>query len=264
MVLRELDRPKESLLPSTIVYAGASPKRTALLEMLLEDQGTTLLTCPFPFEPNDQDAGVVAQYKRVVALSELGLPPDKSLVIAADTQTSVVLEDGRLLPRNKPRNPEEILANFRAMETGAYEVNAATVFFNDGQCIEDSLRCRVGLRGDVLAALQTRVGLAEYCRLAQQFYSEPPYSTSGFPPMGLKDMSGGISLPVLRRMDGIESINGSNLLELPSDELHDVLKEALFTVAVGLSPRLLERINPKARQIIYNWSWLTQTTDKLV
>ena len=187
------------------------------------------------------------------------------MIIAADTQTCVVLGDGSLRARNKPKNKAEIRANFAEMSFSAtYEVQAATVFSNNGTRMKDLLHCRVGLRPDTLVEIQTEKGFARYCDVTQRFYAEPPYSTNGFPPMELQDMSGGISLPVLRMMNGIEVINGKRLDELERQELGDVIKEALFTVAVGFSPVLLEKINPRARAIIYNWPWLVETTDKLV
>lgn len=253
---------KEVVLPPNLVYAGASHKRTKVLQMVL---GNRLRVHPFPYEPHDWGVEEVARYKRAVALNTLGLPPKESLVIAADTQTCIVLEDGSLSPRNKPKSRKEVEDNFREMDSSReYELMAATTFFHNGTTRADTLRCRVRLFEDSLRKLRTPEGMGDYCALVERFYSEPPYSTHNFPPMNLGDMSGGISLPALRMMGAIEAIDGNRLDQLPAKEQRDVLSEALFTVAVGLSPVLLEELNPMAREIIYNWPWLQETTAKLV
>ena len=46
--------------------------------------------------------------------------------------------------------------------------------------------------------------------------------------------------------------------------LTQLLENALYTVAVGFSPRLLRQINPNAEELLSNWDWLEQNVREII
>lgn len=238
-----------------VIYAGASERRIACLQQLRIDGRLTLV--PLPLEPTGSTLEV-ARFKIKHALDQ-GV--NTGLVIAADTQTYLQLEDESFSPRVKPRGLGEILANFQTIAaSGTYEVQSASVACQPPKktYYADLLGCRVQLSAVGIQHLLTEGGFDEYQKGVLGFYSHPVYTGSGLSPETPCGFSAGFSLPVLARMSLVESVNGQPLDPKQPSHLTAILKQALYTVAIGFSPKLLRLINPAADRLIDEWPWLNQ------
>lgn len=195
-------------------------------------------------------------------------------VVAADTNTLIgIIENGRnhLESKGKPQNYDVTMQHFSRMSDraksvgfGYYEATAASAFQGDVGTTSELRTTRVVLNKDKIANLASTSGFQEYLELFNAFYRSRAYSSSGLSPVQPTDLSAGISLPVLVKMGAVEMINGTELKKEKAKKLELVLKQALLNVAVGFSPKILEKIHPDAISYLIGWSWTNQVVEEML
>lgn len=195
-------------------------------------------------------------------------------VVAADTNTLIGIienEKNHLESKGKPQNYDVTMQHFSRMRDraksvgfGYYEATAASAFQGDAGTISELSTTRVVLNEGKMDKLASRGGFEEYVELFNDFYRGRAYRSSGLSPVKLTDLSAGISLPVLVKMGAVEMINGTELKKEKAKKLELVLKQALLNVAVGFSPKILEKIHPDAISYLIGWSWTNQVVDEML
>ncbi len=223
-------------------------------------------------EPETPDVLAVARYKVDVLLGHMGreqqLGQNKdAIIVAADTRTNVPMftDSGvNIVSKGKPKHPHEARENFRHMlevaqktsEDPFYSVNSGAVckrVRGNEVPLEAYSESQFVLDPTALYYLATDEGFARYRRAFLEFYSVPPYSNNGMKPIDVTDLSGGISLPVLMRLNAITRINGKDKND---PQFNTELRDAIQIVAVGIPNSILKPFVPQAEKRYQNWAWL--------
>lgn len=255
--------------PEKVIYAGTSPRRATFIQ-------DTFKTIPFQSfdispEPPWTDTGLVMRYK-IGRAYEGNSFNGNAVVLGADTRTLTPILNNTgsisMVSRGKPKNDEELFRTFQSIhevakvtgEQPCYMVeNSSGLLHHDvnGQTnfMEDRDNVFVMLKKEGAAHLATTRGISEYMKEFRDFYSQPPYEKSVTP----FDLSGGISLPVLTKMGMIDSVDG---ISPDSFMFYKVLRRALHTVAIGISPELLDNVGINSANVIKHWDWINQVTKK--
>lgn len=199
-------------------------------------------------------------------------------IVAADTRTEIqeINRDGViiLVSKGKPSSNEDVRNNFRKLYDVAsqqgecfYRVVSASALGVGSQIFIDQMQCTVALNGEKIGFLASESGFSKYTDLFNRFYGLPAYASNGLPGIELTDISGGISLPVLLSLGVVKSVDGVEV-DVSTPEKEEKLKEAIigaiYTVAVGFSPRILSALYPQAIDVIFGWKWLSEVADETI
>ncbi len=270
-------REKEPPSSLIVIYAGQSARRKAFIQHcfpnspVLDSEGGT--------EPDIEDVVEIMHGKLDHVLKGVTLPEHgknwKIALIAADTRTSTLtVGDGDvtyLESRGKPKRTLDIRRVFEEMhEAGAvsdglpyYVVRSASGVHVRAPRTEDRLvsdhTSTIELHPEFTRILGTHEGFEQYLEAAQDFYSSPSYTNDGtHPAIELTDISGGLSLPVFVKMKGVVAIDGTRFID---PHFPAAFRNALYNVAVGISPEILSKIQPRAHEAIRHWQWLNQVVE---
>lgn len=260
--------------PDIVLYAGASSRRLEFISRAFKESQINNFSTGE--EPN-LDVFSVTKFKIDSGkryLTKINKPLGLSaIVLAADTQTIIPKfydNEIMLLHKNKPKEIEQVYQSLYDIYESSYITNtdpkykvtsASGLYHTNGgeitQIEEES--SNITLNKKLLSYLITPDGFREYLETFHQFYSSPPYSNyqmNGITPLNL---SSGISLPVLVKMNGVSSINNINKED---QRFRTTLMQNIHTVAVGISSRILSRVQVDPKYSIEEWDWLNQVTDK--
>lgn len=260
---------KETLVarqnPTTIYYAGQSPRRKHCIESLFpRTEVLTFNVEPEPVAPVED----VVHHKVNVVLNHPSFEAETGgIIVAADTQSiTPSLYAGKLVDseaKSKPSSEGEVVELFRSMSNTTdlpyYTVKSASVIHDvsTGQrsavLVEET---NIGLDQTVLRYLATAEGFDEYRRVFAAFYSSDVYSRNGLPQIGICDISSGLSLPVLSLIGAINNIDGivSNNEEL----FKEAFKRSLQVVAIGIPLGLFEGYS------LGEWVWTDEVTNAVL
>jgi len=142
-----------------------------------------------------------------------------------------------------------------------YSVESASVFYKNGSGAfvgSQVDKAVMTLNPEKIQAL-SEGEFTLYLSTFAQFYASEAYSEAGLPLIEVKDVSGGISLPVLAMLGAIESIN-SIPLDTSTEEGIKAFQEAMLVVAVGFGDTVIENVSPQAPQNLREWEWLAMVT----
>lgn len=196
-------------------------------------------------------------------------------VVAADANTYIAIfgpKGEKLVPKGKPSVPQTTYRHFQSMSRraardgdGYYEVHSASAFVDPSKK-EHSERegTRVVLHLEKINRLATKEGFLEYMMEFADFYSSEAYSSHGLQSLRMEDLSGGISLPVLAKMGAVKMIDGVEIAKVPYSEAELILKQALLNVAIGFSPKILNKIHPDAMAFLLGWSWTNNVVNSIL
>lgn len=277
----ELPKSPEQLI-DVVVLASSSPRRKTFIKYLFPDKQVEII--PAGEELETSDVALIALdkadqvYSLIPTRSSTGNKDSTILILAADIRTSVPAiksNEFHSVSSGKPIGPrgfeisllQVCLLPDLADQPPHYRIDSGSArlifpkermerfpgaLFRREQTV-------VTLRDELAAYLITPDGQEHYLQEFHDFYSSPPYANYDMPEIDTTSISAGISLPVLSRLDAIESINNINQSD-PSYK--DVLKKAIFLAAVGFSPRLLKFLVSDIDDRIENWAWLAEVTNK--
>jgi len=249
----------------TIVAATESPRRLLFLasipaiKLLVYGGGEELAT---------NDVIQVAVGKAISAREQLRSEQilNGQLIVGADIRTEILTPKG-FVSRGKPKDGEHLVwENFAQMSLVdgklGYRLVAGSAVDHEGKMTKSFSLCRVFIKKEGMIYLSSLRGFEEYKAAYLDFYSSPPYSSQNLRPIGLRDVSGGISLPVLVSMGLVEGISfdGVNMIDLSRESL----MRAIFIAGVGYGPAVLEKLDPNYLEIIKAWDWLNQVTNKIL
>jgi len=247
-----------------LIYAGQSHRRKLFLTHLTGEEPMCV------GGGNEDDIPDVARITAgkldfgLAALTTLNIS-DQASVISADTRTRVFASKNGDVPRlnskGKPIKAEDVRQTFGEMlhaveKTGTnpfYQVVSASGFHKGDNRQIDTRTCRVELNADVLRYLATEDGFNHYQESFRSFYSTGSYHKNGLALIAPTDLSSGISLPVLVGLGCVDSIDGVKRVDSGYKE---ALKQGIYTVGIGFSPKVLASISDNAKEKIANWSWL--------
>jgi hypothetical protein len=192
-------------------------------------------------------------------------------VIAADSRTET-FENPRgrdlFVSHGKPKDEEEFANHIHNMsKTGRamYRVLVGSHLadYSSEQTFPVETRDRqlisVRLKPETLRILGTDAGLQHYLDAFNEFYASETYKKNGLTQATkITDLSSGFSLPVLIQEKMVEAVGFDQKpqsLELIDDRL---LKQLIYGVAAGYSPRVLDQVLPGSYDLIIdNWAWLS-------
>lgn len=265
-------------LPKVIIYAGESHRRKAFLANAFPK--ATLETFSVEPEPETTDVKSIVEYKLDLGVErslELGLngQRDNAIIVAADIRTLTPFEkkgeEVELRSTSKLENYPAIWGNLQRMrkicsgieDKPFYIVDIASGYHsladNNRQIQRD--HCLIILDPDGFYYLTRYAGFKDYLERFSTFYSEPPYSTHGLPPIRPTDISAGLSLPVLTEMGIVESIDG---IDRESDQFTQAFLEGLYKVGVGFNAPTLTSFHPDIAKTVAGWSWNNQVAEKVL
>lgn len=269
---------KERPVPLTVIYAGESRRRREFLLYAFPEAAS--FSFPGGEEPDVPDVYAIAKGKIRFANAFM---PDMTVdrqtrrqivIVAADTRTSTLAPNktgtsAELKSRGKPRNPQEVLRTFHAMHEASVqfdtppfyqavsgsisEIKSPRGYQKNGQLATTT----VELDPDFVERLCSDSGFTIYQQVWDDFYSSPPYSAVGHTNVHMSDISAGISLPVLAKLGAIVAIDNTSIQD---ERYPDILKRAIFNVAVSFHPAVLKPILPNIEEIIDHWPWLNKVT----
>ncbi len=262
------DKPR---IPKRIFYAGESQRRKAFLKFCFPD--ITNYSFNIDPEPDIPNVFRIMKYK-IQRLNNSAKLLEGDVIIAADTRTAInrlnqttgEIEESS---KGKPKSIKEVQNNFKeiveASDKGVdppyYTVKCASgCLYSDHEeeffGVQDV--CQIVLRKDAFSRLTTSEGFNDYLNTFQEFYSNPPYSTEKMKAVSPLNLSGGISLPVLTKMDMVDSVYG---ISRDGELFHEVLKHAIHLVAVGIAPDLMDVFGVEGNNAVKEWGWLNKVVD---
>lgn len=261
--------------PRTIYYTGMSERRTLALQQI---PGVSEVI-NFDGGPEEDTADVMGIMWEKVAyafpqvLENAGGYLNGHAVVAADARTSIMVHDDQgnivLESKGKPKGDQEIFENFVRMAIVADElgfghyqlISASGVVTKEGKA-QDLDTVAVNLTKKGINFIATPAGYDEYKAAFLDFYSSGEYSANQLSAIGPSKISGGISLPVLRAMGMVETINGTEQAD-GSREAYEAFRLGLLTVAVGFGQNVLQRVHPDALPRLLQWEWLNGVSRKV-
>lgn len=270
-------REKEPPSSLIVIYAGQSARRKSFIQHCFPS--SPVLDSDGGIEPDIEDVVEIMHGKLDHVLKGVTLPEKgknwKIALIAADTRTSTLtVGDGDvtyLESRGKPRRTLDIRRVFEEMHEAAeisggipyYVVRSASGVHIRAPKTEDRLvsdhTSTIELHPEFTQTLGTHEGFEQYLEAARNFYSSPPYTNDeAHPAIELTDISGGLSLPVFIKMKGVVAIDGVRFID---PYFPTAFKSALYNVAVGITPEILSKIQPRAHDAIRHWPWLNQVVE---
>jgi len=252
----------------TLVLASTSPLRTEALRHIFPEK--RIISIPGGEEPKDLHPVDVAGQKVLHAqefLTENGMQWDSLAIqkpygiIAVDAMTTVPQSnpDGLLSPKRAGKIPSlgVLFQQFIDMESytrifgqgPVYTVTSGTCFQNGGDPVKRSVDITVQLEPKNVGWLSTSEGRETYLQLFHTLES----------PMTPLKTSGGLSLATLEHMGMIRSING---VVAKDPAYPEALQSALFGVAVGFHPDVLNDIERGASDRILTWQPYCELTKR--
>jgi len=251
--------------PECVFYAGSSPRRLAFLRYVFPE--TNIHHSPVDEEPETPNVLTVASYKisSLVRDTDPQKMDGKTIFISADTRTCIPNANiTEYQSRGKPLTYNQVKDVFLFMSDNKspfYFVTSAAICYIPFQnkALESLNYVLVTLDPTLIQSLITSEGFAVYVNTFINFYSTPPYSTNNLPPIDLKDLSAGISLPVLTKLGLVTSVNKVPINTL---EFKKALRDAIHAVAIGIPPSFIKPFNPDIDVAFNNWAWLNEVVDK--
>ncbi|MBU2632584.1 hypothetical protein KKG52_02600 [Patescibacteria group bacterium] len=265
MTERRNSRLKERKIkpPSTIVYAGDSPRRKYFLECIFPN--SKIITSYAGIENQAKPTAEIVKEKIGFVRRKLG--PVDGLVVAADikTQTLSLATEGHgfLKDRAKVSKEYEIKEIFADMANASRKIGIAPYYhlFSSSRAEnrkERASHCTtntIELDPEAVGVLGTETGHNYYLEMFERFYDSCEYKSNGkLPPAKPTDLSAGISLSVLNNIDAVISIDGVRKGTIGYKE---TLRSAIFNAGVSFSPHTLKPFIPDIDERIKNWEWLS-------
>lgn len=259
----------------TVYYTGMSERRTLALQQI---PGVKEVINFDGGPEEDTDDVMKIMWEKVAyafpkVIENTGGYLNGHAVVAADARTSILVHDDRgdrvLVSKGKPKEDEDVIENFARMAIvadelgkGHYQLISASGVVTKAGRTYDLDTVEVDLTKIGLKHIATPAGYEEYKAAFLDFYSSGEYSANKLPAIGPSKISGGISLPVLRAMGMVETINGVKQVDT-SKEAYEAFRLGLFTVAVGFGPNVLQRVHPDAMPRLLQWDWLNGVSRKV-
>lgn len=271
--------------PQVVYYAGASPKRGALLRMMTETQGTILVSIPGGPEDNALAPVEIAAGKIDHAILELTkrgvINPDSEariVLVAADVQvhSPILKHDGKTVSRTsgKPEEPYGVRQLFQGMIDSArvtgdkrdyrYLIEAGS----EAQTMIGALTTEkdphtnyfhIALEQQAVDFFATQNGTKLYMDALSRFLRSPQYLSSGLVhPGSPTEICGGLDLAVLEKLRAVRKINQT---PRESPEFENELKSAFLAAYIGFDVSILKHVNPNAQGLIAQWPWLQKVTN---
>jgi len=262
--------------PKNIIYAGNSERRTLALKQLPGVKNVhNFYGGP---EADIGDVRKITHDKINYVLTQLTevmrSVGENDYLVAADSRTEILVpdeyENRKFESKGKPSNLEDVFINFSRMylvakELGfaSYQVRSASALLDNlGKRITDLFLCGVDINKSGIEYLSSEKGFDEYLQCFHDFYSSETYSNNKLSSIGPHRISGGISLPVLRKMGMVKSVN--NVEQNNSAESVEAFKLGFWTVAVGFGPSILKKVHPDAMATVLSWDWFNEVTKKVI
>lgn len=251
-------------------YAGRSIRRSLFLKQHVPQK---IVNVGGGNERDIREVGEVVLEKITSAAESY-----EGVIVAADTRTEIqeVNKDGViiLVSKGKPSSYEDVRSNFGklygvATQQGAcfYRVVSASALSSGSKIILDQMQCTVVLKKETLGELASVGGFSRYIEAFNSFYGSQVYTSNGLSNISLTDISGGISLPVLLAIGAVESVDGVQVdvsTQDKEEKLREAIIGAIYTVAVGFSPRIFSAQYPQAVEEIFQWAWLSEVADETI
>jgi len=265
-----------------VFYAGASERRFAALGQV---SGIELDSHEGGDEPNIRSVEKIALGKidHVLSIVFAGATHepdfDRTLILAADARTEISQlrgNGGRVIfeSKGKPQELNQTQEYFRKMSLaaersgrGLYRVVASsaaqtvlTAKPERVRSITQTQSAEVYLDPEDIKFLASDEGFEVYQTAFKKFYDTPLYQQDGLHAPKITDLSGGISLPVLLRMNMVERLDDTQISTKYKDKLRVAVRNAILVVAVGFGPQVLDEIHLQAYEEILKWKWLNDVT----
>lgn len=265
----ELDHPDSSLV---------AQNKTNFLSNLLTNFSSFINSDEIESEEKNR---FVVNYAPTLALilNMIANYDGKYQIISGDVQTGIPHKNEnsknswRIERHGKPKNEELVkdffaeMAHLQAMIYRVFSGSSITTYDSQaGSSVEmlANQKLTVYLRPEMVDLFSTDQGFEQYRKSFHEFYRSEAYHNNDLPPINLTNVSGGFSLPVLIKEKAVEAIE-LNGRKLPIKEMNEeFLKEVVYAVAVGYSPKILKEIHPEAYQFtLDNWKWLKDTVREI-
>lgn len=270
--LEKQKKEKEKLL---VVYAGTSARRRSFFSYCLPQCQIEHYFAGEEVE-DDTDCTVPVMKGKIDYVSKQ-IGKREGVIIAADVRTHVLglADQGHTVEKSygKPDNPEEVRELLKEMIEASvledcvpyYQVISSSGIMDvktGSRKIFPHRTTTVILDFDKLRALAKPKGFQGYKRTVRNFYSREPYSNGGeLPPVSILDISGGLSLLALTRLNLVTEIDD---VRRDDPNFFNALKKAVYNVGVGVAPQALREIVPNIDRAIDEWPWLNRVaTDAL-
>lgn len=271
--LNEFNEGQVVATPTKVIISSSSLRRKEFIRQLFDGLIEVEYSPPQAEEPPWPNVLSVAHHKVQELLSRYAGNLEKNkgaLVISADTRTNVPNNDGQIESKGKPSTPKEVQANFLNIALYAeqnrdnpfYSVTSgsvARILREKSVPCESVESCTVILDYPGVRYLATDEGINRYFQVFLDFYSGPPYSINGLPPVGIKDLSAGLSIPVLTKLGIITQINNTKIY---NRDFPQKLRSAIHTAAIGIPSEIFKPFNSEVDYRFQQWNWLNQVTLK--
>ena len=260
----------------TVIYAGQSERRIAFLRSL------PLVKVAYHGgmdEPDVPDVKQIVFHKLNQAKEELNgelllFLWGGHVLVAADARTEVKRIDANsgviFESQGKPVSVNTVQQNFRSMflaqkhdgtDEASYRVRVASISETVGNQAVGVQLIGVVFKPHALEFLASEIGFKAYLDAYDYFYRRPPYSSYGLRPIDPTKISAGLSLPVLVSMGLVEALE---LDDNKCDISKKTLSQAIFAVAVGFAPNVIESIHPDAMSYVMQWPWLVKVVSNVL
>lgn len=273
---------KEARRPDVVVIATTSARRNSFVRYVFEPMGVSVVTYPGGEEADIDDVVSIAKEKVRYArriLKDQGeiRPGNRVLYIASDVKTRPLIINGEqeigTVSLGKPNRPEQVQVLFGQMALAArlgkstphYIIESGSAAHEEqGQKQITSPRLSsttlVELDPHKVSRFADEDGFQTYLREFETYYRSPQYSNEGaHPAMTVMDLSAGLSIPVLVRMNAVTAING---VDRSDERFRGQLKNAVFQAGVGIQPQTLKASVPDIDAKIDEWPWLENVASK--
>ncbi len=223
----------------------------------------------------EQNSALVNTIFRVIAFG------DSFQIIGGDTQTQIPIIDRRSPSDSgffyqsfgKPEEEEEVREHFASMsrtQQAIYRVFSGSNISTYTAAHASPLEVRhmqkvvVYLRPEMVKHFSTHKGFNDYKAAFENFYQSPAYDQNNHEALTMKNISGGMSLPVFIQEKAVEAIEFNGQKVTLGEANKEFLKKIIYAVAVGYSPLVLDQITPGAYQFtLDNWSWLEEVVKQI-
>lgn len=260
--------------PPRVILSSTSSRRSEFIREVFGNKTIVENFGDFGDEP-EYDVISVAKFKaeqlqvRLKSRNLLNQYKD-CLIVAADTRTNVPNTNGTLDSRGKPKTKREVQGNFKNMRDFAiyqrddpfYTVSsgAVTALIRVPTPSSESLEeATIILDHAGISYLATDEGMKRYTRALKAFYQAEPYVGKGVHGLTFRDLSAGISLPVLMKLGIVRRINK---VSINDSDFMDIFRDAIHTVAIGMPPSLFRPYNTQVEIKYRNWDWLNKVVEK--
>lgn len=259
--------------PPRVILSSASPRRAEFINEVFGRKTVVENFGEFGDEPA-YDVVSVASFKAERLLEHLRNTKKlnkyrDSLVVAADTRTSIPHRDGQLDCKGKPKTIEEVQVNFRNMIDFATKQNDNPFYMVSSGAVAKLVRVPTPLSETLeevtisldyggVSYLATDEGTERYLRALEVFYNKEPYVSKSMHGLTFRDLSGGLSLPVLMRLRLVKMINQVGINDV---NFVNTFRNAIHIVAIGMPPRLFRPYNTQVENKYNSWDWLNKVTE---